>query len=131
MLCPMAPDELPPSNPSALGLHFADLEWRTLLALLDAEPYILQVRVYGSRQRGVRRPKDPPKPVDIDLAIQVRPSYPGETPFTVLFDVKRRLNDSGYDLRLHIEDLTDSGSKYFADRQAGVLVLDRTATDER
>ena len=49
----------------------------------------------------------------------------------MLFDVKRRLNDSGYDLRLHIEDLTDSGSKYFADRQAGVLVLDRTATDER
>ena len=94
---------------------------------LDAEPLILRVRVYGSRQSGVRRPKDPPVRVDIDLAIQVRPSYPGETPFTVLFDIKRRLKDSGCDLRLHIEDLTDSGSGCFADRQAGVLVFDRTA----
>jgi hypothetical protein len=69
---------------------------------LDAEPLILQVRVYGSRQSGVRRPKDPLVRVDIDLAIQVRPSYPGETPFTVLFSIKRRLKDSGCDLRLHI-----------------------------
>lgn len=98
---------------------------------MDAEPFILQARVYGSRQSGVRRPKDPPELVDIDVAIQVRPSYPGETPFTALFDVKRRLKDSGCDLRLHIEDLTDSGSECFADRQAGVLIFDRTAMDER
>ena len=41
-------------------------------------------------------------------------------------DVKHRLKDSGCDLRLHIGELTESSSGCFVDRQAGVLVFDRT-----
>jgi hypothetical protein len=124
------PDKLPPSNPNALGLHLTDEEWRTVLELLWAEPAILQARVYGSRKSGVRRPKDPAEPIDVDIVVQVAPSYHGEAPFTVLFDLKRRLEEHGQALRLQIEDLTDSRSEFFADRQAGILIVDRLAMNE-
>ena len=116
---------LPPPNPSAYGLYLTNEEWLSLQHLIEADGALLRVRVYGSRQSGVRRAKDPPQPIDIDLAIEVKASDPDEG-FTEFFDAARRLEERGGKLLIQVEDLTDSTSEWFVDRQAGVLILDRT-----
>ena len=96
-----------------------------MLSLVEAEKAIIRARVYGSRQSGVRRPKDRPQPLDIDLAIEVRPDDPSDA-FTVFFSVALRLQGAD-NLRIQVDDLTNSSSHQFQSRQAGVLILDRTS----
>jgi hypothetical protein len=116
---------LPPANPNALGLHITDEEWQSLRELLQVEPAIIRVRVYGSRQTGVRRPKPITEPLDIDLAIEV--SYGGDPSrrSQEFWSAKNRLEERAGLLCVQIEDLADAASPHFKLRQAGVLILDR------
>lgn len=118
------PDKLPPANPDAQGLFLTAEEYDTVVALLTGEPDIVQARIYGSRQTGIRRRKTPCEPLDIDIAIRVHAPCPDEISL-VFLDVRRRLQKCAGPLRVQVEDLDDSSSEFFSDRQNGVVILDR------
>lgn len=115
---------LPPKNKNALGLYMTDEEYLCTCKLVKAESHILQARIYGSRQTGVRRQVHNLKPLDIDIAIQVFARDPSET-YTVFFDVVQSIKSRAGNLLLQIEDMTDSTSASFDARQNGVLILAR------
>ncbi|MEJ1159261.1 hypothetical protein [Prosthecomicrobium sp. N25] len=118
-------DELPKQpNPNASGLFMTDDELRVLRDALAREPAIVRAKVYGSRQTGIRREKDPPSDLDIDLAIEI-PTDDPEDAFTEFLEARWRLH-AAPGLRLEVEDLTDAGSPRYAARQAGVLIFDRS-----
>jgi hypothetical protein len=116
--------DLPPPNAKALGLHLTDEEWCVILDIISADPSIIRARIYGSRQAGVRRCKDPPQPLDIDIAIEVYDSDPTQA-FQAFWSAKDRLIERAGKLRIQVEDLTDSASGIFTAKQQGVLVFER------
>lgn len=64
--------ELPPANPSALGLHLTELEFCGVLAFLDASALVSRAWIYGSRHSGTRRSKGSVfSHPDIDLAVEL------------------------------------------------------------
>src|SRR4030081_2447258 len=116
--------DLPPPNANALGLYLADEEWRIILDLLAADLSIMRARIYGSRQTGVRRPKHPPDPLDIDIAIEVYDSDPTQV-FQAFWCARDRLIQGAGYLRIQVEDLTDTASEGFTVPQQGILIFNR------
>ncbi|MEJ1161616.1 hypothetical protein [Prosthecomicrobium sp. N25] len=97
-----------------------------LLDAIGREPSIVRAVVYGSRQTGVRREKPKPERLDIDLAIEVRPKY-ADRAFTEFSLVAARLKDAK-GLRIQAEDLSNTDSVYYPERQRGVLIFERCAS---
>jgi hypothetical protein len=81
----------------------------------------VQARIYGSRQKGRRRETDPPKPLDIDLAIKVHDTDPSQL-FQTFWDARLRLQSVR---TLAVEDLTNTASELYPDMQAGALIFAR------
>jgi predicted nucleotidyltransferase len=117
-------DQLPPKNKNALGLFITDQEWLILRNVLDLEPDISLAAVFGSRQSGLRRPKNPPEPLDIDIAIEL--FDPKNENNTLRFmRLAKRLATRASSLNLQVEQFESSEPKHTAERKSGVIILDR------
>lgn len=116
-------EELPPRNPRAFGLFLTDDELRMLLAAISGVPSTVRAVVYGSRQSGLRRKKPKPEPLDIDVAIDVHTKYPDDREHVFMQAVAAIKAAPG--LRLQVDDLNSTTSRYHGDRRAGVVIFDR------
>ncbi len=120
--------ELPPPNADAFGLCLTSAELDSLRRILSGMPDVAAAYVYGSRLTGIRRPKVPATPLDIDLAIELT-ACKSEERFAKIFFICEDLK-SADGLVIDAWDRDDASSPHYCARQKGVEIYRRTGTSE-